>query len=76
MVRVDVRDTGPGMSAEECRRLFDKFAQGPGQRRSTGGIGLGLYISREIIQRHGGSIWASSNPGAGATFSFRIPVAP
>ena len=76
MVRVDIRDTGPGMSADECRRLFDKFAQGPGQRRSTGGVGLGLYISREIIQRHGGSIWASSNPGAGATFSFRIPVAP
>ena len=76
MVRVDVRDTGPGMSPDECRRLFDKFAQGPGQRRSTGGIGLGLYISREIILRHGGSIWASSTPGAGATFSFRIPVAP
>ncbi|HEU5060083.1 MAG TPA: ATP-binding protein, partial [Kofleriaceae bacterium] len=76
MVRVDVRDTGPGMAADECRRLFDKFAQGPGQRRSTGGIGLGLYISRQIIQRHGGSIWASSTPGAGATFSFRIPVAP
>jgi signal transduction histidine kinase len=76
MVRVDIRDTGPGMSPEECRRLFDKFAQGPGQRRSTGGVGLGLYISREIIQRHGGSIWASSEPGAGASFSFRIPVAP
>jgi len=76
VVRVDIRDTGPGMSADECRLLFDKFAQGPGQRRSTGGVGLGLYISREIIQRHGGSIWASSTPGAGATFSFRIPVAP
>lgn len=75
VVRVDVRDTGPGMSADECRLLFDKFAQGPGQRRSTGGVGLGLYISREIIQRHAGSIWASSSPGAGATFSFRIPVA-
>jgi signal transduction histidine kinase/tetratricopeptide (TPR) repeat protein len=75
VVRVDVTDTGPGMSAEECRQLFDKFAQGPGQRRSTGGVGLGLYISREIILRHGGSIWASSAPGQGATFSFRIPVA-
>jgi signal transduction histidine kinase len=75
MVRVDVTDTGPGMAEEDCRRLFDKFAQGARHGRSQGGVGLGLYISREIIGRHGGSIWATSEPGRGATFSFRIPVA-
>ncbi|HUS66428.1 MAG TPA: ATP-binding protein, partial [Kofleriaceae bacterium] len=77
MVRIDVSDTGPGMTEEQCRSLFEKFAQGTaGQRRMGGGVGLGLYISREIILRHGGSIWASASPGEGATFSFRIPVAP
>ncbi len=71
-VRVDVTDTGPGMDAELCSRLFEKFAQG-GKRR-TKGVGLGLYISREIVQRHGGSIWAKSTLGKGSTFSFRVPV--
>lgn len=72
-IRVDVRDTGPGMSEELRGRLFEKFSQGSGRRRSSG-VGLGLYISREIIIRHGGSIWVESELGNGSTFSFRIPV--
>jgi len=72
-VRVDVADTGPGMSEAVRSRLFRKFSQGTGKR---GGVGLGLYISREIISRHGGTIWVTSEPGKGATFSFRIPIAP
>jgi signal transduction histidine kinase len=71
-VRVDVRDTGPGMSAEIRQRLFEKFAQG-GRKRGKG-VGLGLYISREIIRRHGGTIWVNSELGQGSTFSFRIPL--
>ena len=73
VVRVDVSDTGPGMSAEDCRRLFERFVQG---RRRRGGVGLGLYISREIIRRHGGTIWVTSQLGQGSTFSFRLPPAP
>jgi two-component system CheB/CheR fusion protein len=73
-VRVDVNDTGPGMSEELRARLFEKFAQGVGRKRSSG-VGLGLYISREIIMRHGGTIWVESELGKGTTFSFRIPVA-
>ncbi|WP_428264736.1 protein kinase domain-containing protein [Haliangium sp.] len=73
-VRVDVSDTGPGMSAELRSRLFEKFAQGSGRKRATG-VGLGLYISREIVMRHGGSIWVDSELDKGTTFSFRIPVA-
>lgn len=73
VVRVDVTDTGPGMSAEDCRRLFERFVQG---RRRRGGVGLGLYISREIIRRHGGTIWVTSTLGQGSTFSFRLPPAP
>lgn len=75
-VRVDVTDTGPGMNEELRAKLFEKFAQGSGRRRSSG-IGLGLYISREIVMRHGGTIWVeSSEVGKGTTFSFRIPVVP
>ncbi|MCA9676355.1 MAG: HAMP domain-containing histidine kinase, partial [Myxococcales bacterium] len=73
-IRVDVRDTGPGMTPELLANLFAKFTQAPGATRARG-IGLGLYISREIVRRHGGSIWVESELGKGATFSFRIPVA-
>lgn len=73
-VRVDVTDTGPGMSDELRTRLFEKFAQGVGRKRSSG-VGLGLYISREIVIRHGGTIWVESQLDKGTTFSFRIPVA-
>jgi signal transduction histidine kinase/tetratricopeptide (TPR) repeat protein len=73
-IRVDVADTGPGMSPELHQHLFEKFGQGSGRRRSAG-VGLGLYISRELIMRHGGSIWVESQLGVGTTFSFRVPIA-
>jgi eukaryotic-like serine/threonine-protein kinase len=72
-IRVDVTDRGPGMTTEVRERLFQKFSQGSAKRSK--GVGLGLYISREIIDRHGGSIWVDSEPNQGATFSFRIPTA-
>jgi signal transduction histidine kinase len=74
-VRVDVTDTGPGMSEEVRANLFQKFRQGTPGRQSGKGVGLGLYISREIIVRHGGSMLATSARGEGSTFSFRVPVA-
>ena len=74
VIRVDVCDHGPGMSAELQAQLFEKFTQGAGAAR-RGGIGLGLYLCREIVRRHGGSIWVASELGKGATFSFRLPVA-
>jgi len=73
-IRVDVKDTGPGMSERVRTQLFQKFSQGRRGRRSSG-VGLGLYISREIISRHGGSIFVTSKEGEGSTFSFRIRLA-
>jgi signal transduction histidine kinase/tetratricopeptide (TPR) repeat protein len=73
-IRVDIADTGPGMTADLRERLFEKFSQGAGKKR-TAGVGLGLYISREIVSRHGGVIWVESEPGHGATFSLRVPAA-
>jgi two-component system, OmpR family, sensor histidine kinase VicK len=69
-VVVNVIDTGEGIHHEMIPRLFTKFAS-----KSNSGTGLGLYISKNIIESHGGRIWAESNPdGEGATFSFSLPI--
>jgi Na+/proline symporter/nitrogen-specific signal transduction histidine kinase len=74
-VRVDVRDNGPGLSAEEQAVVFDKFRQGGDTLTAKPqGTGLGLHISRRIIERLGGRLWAESRPGAGACFSFTLPA--
>ena len=57
-------------------QLFAKFAQGENSKKHSRGVGLGLFISREIVQRHGGQIWVESEPGKGSIFSFRIPCVP
>jgi signal transduction histidine kinase len=69
---VSIKDTGTGINPEIMPRLFSKFAT----KSDTGtGIGLGLYISKSIVEAHGGRIWAENNPdGKGATFSFSLPV--
>jgi len=73
-VRYTVQDNGVGMPPEECQGLFERYAQSSRNRRSAG-LGLGLYLCRQIIQAHGGQIGASSQPGQGATFWFTLPVA-
>jgi signal transduction histidine kinase len=67
---ISVRDTGEGINPGIYPRLFTKFAT-----HSIVGTGLGLYISKNIIEAHGGKIWAENNPdGKGATFSFSLPL--
>jgi signal transduction histidine kinase len=69
---VSVADEGPGMNETELARVFDKFVRG---RTSTpAGTGLGLYISKQIINAHGGEIEAHSEEGRGATVSFSLPL--
>lgn len=69
-VIVSIRDTGEGINPEIIPRLFTKFAT-----RSFSGTGLGLYISKNIIEAHGGKMWAENNPhGEGATFTFTLPL--
>jgi signal transduction histidine kinase len=72
-VRVTVRDDGPGIPEGDLDRVFEGFCQLA--ESDARGLGLGLYISRAIIQAHGGKIWATSGPGAGSTFSFTVPRA-
>jgi signal transduction histidine kinase len=74
-VIVDINDTGIGIPPEKVERLFQPFATAaPSGRRKLKGIGLGLVITRYILELHGGKIWAESELGAGSTFSFVLPV--
>jgi len=69
-VIVSIKDTGEGINPEIQPRLFTKFAT-----RSFSGTGLGLYISKSIVEAHGGKMWAENNPeGNGATFTFTLPL--
>ena len=69
MLQVDVRDTGPGIDAAIGDRIFDAFHTSKPQ-----GMGMGLAISRSIVEAHGGRIWVRPNEGPGVTFSFTLPI--
>jgi Na+/proline symporter/nitrogen-specific signal transduction histidine kinase len=74
-VRVAVADNGPGLSAEECTVIFEKFRQGGNTMTDKPqGTGLGLPISRQIVEYFGGKLWVESTPGDGATFIFTVPL--
>jgi Na+/proline symporter/signal transduction histidine kinase len=75
-VQVDVSDNGPGIAAANQAIIFERFRQGGDALiDKPEGTGLGLPISRQIIEHFGGKLWLTSEPGQGATFSFRLPVA-
>jgi signal transduction histidine kinase/Na+/proline symporter len=74
-LRVDVRDNGPGIASEHQAVIFDKFRQvGDTLTAKPHGSGLGLHISRQIVEHFGGRMWVESAPGQGACFSFTLPV--
>ncbi|MGE5470970.1 MAG: ATP-binding protein [Bacteroidota bacterium] len=74
-VRVEVTDNGPGLTAEECQVIFEKFRQGGNTLTDKPqGTGLGLPISRQIVEYFGGNLWVESQPGKGATFIFTVPL--
>jgi len=67
-VRLTVRDTGVGIAKQNLDSLFDAF-----YTTKSGGMGIGLFVSRSIVERHQGRLWAEPNDGPGATFAFSIP---
>jgi signal transduction histidine kinase len=70
-VRLTVRDTGVGLPPQSLNSLFDPF-----HTTKSGGMGIGLFVSASIIQRHQGRLWAEPNDGEpGATFAFSVPCA-
>ncbi len=72
--QMTVRDTGIGMTREERATLFQPFVRGANVRREITGTGLGLYITRRIVQNHHGTISVKSEPGRGSTFTIRLPL--
>jgi two-component system OmpR family sensor kinase/two-component system sensor histidine kinase BaeS len=74
-VRVEIHDTGEGISAEDLPHIFERFYRGEKSRsRSTGGAGLGLAIAKGIVEAHGGRIGVESAIGQGTCFFFVLPA--
>jgi signal transduction histidine kinase/HAMP domain-containing protein len=74
-VMISVSDTGMGILEEDRERIFERFEQGTlGNGRRPDGAGLGLALSKEFVEMHGGRIWVESEVGKGATFTFSLPV--
>jgi signal transduction histidine kinase/CheY-like chemotaxis protein len=72
---ITVRDHGVGIPKVAQERLFERFFRAPNAKGSVSGMGLGLFISREIVQRHGGVLWVQSEEGEGSTFGVALPAA-
>ena len=75
-VRVSVSDSGPGIAPEDQARIFEEFQQAAAGKEQREGTGLGLALSRRLVELHGGRIWVESEPGRGSTFVFTLPVPP
>ena len=73
VARVAVADQGVGIAPGALPRLFDRFYRAEATASGAQGLGLGLYISRSLVQAHGGRMWAESTPGRGSTFVFTLP---
>jgi signal transduction histidine kinase/CheY-like chemotaxis protein len=71
---VTVADTGVGVAAEDCQRIFDSFQQGARPSEQAEGTGLGLTLSKRIVELHEGRIWVESEVGTGSTFGFALPA--
>jgi signal transduction histidine kinase len=73
VVEIAVADTGPGIRAEDCETIFEEFEQAPDGKQEEG-TGLGLPLSRKLVELHGGRLWVESEPGHGSTFRFTLPI--
>jgi signal transduction histidine kinase len=73
-VRVSVADTGPGVDPEDHERIFEEFRQTEAGLEQREGTGLGLALSKRLVELHGGRIWIESEPGQGSTFVFTLPA--
>jgi len=74
LVRVDVRDRGPGIASEDQKLIFEKFGRVTGTGATRPGTGLGLFIARSIAEAHGGALEVDSAPDQGATFTLELPL--
>jgi signal transduction histidine kinase len=75
-VEVSIADRGPGIAQDKMGRLFKKYGGSAEQSFGRESLGLGLYITKGLVEAHGGRIWAESEEGKGSTFSFTLPSYP
>ncbi|MDO9405547.1 MAG: hybrid sensor histidine kinase/response regulator [Polaromonas sp.] len=75
-VRIEVQDQGRGISEADQQRIFDQFERAAGDDDGSGGLGLGLFITRQLVKAHGGSIGVHSREGEGSVFSVTLPLMP
>ena len=75
-VRVSIADTGPGIAPEDQARIFEEFQQATAGKEQREGTGLGLALSKRLVELHGGRIWVDSELGKGSTFVFTLPMPP
>jgi signal transduction histidine kinase len=75
-VRVSVADTGPGIASEDRERIFEEFQQTEAGIDQREGTGLGLALSKRLVELHGGRIWVESELGKGSRFVFTLPARP
>jgi signal transduction histidine kinase len=73
-LRISVADTGPGVPPEDRDRIFEEFQQTSAGAEQRDGTGLGLALSKRLVELHGGRIWVDSEPGSGSTFTFTLPA--
>jgi signal transduction histidine kinase len=73
-VQVSVADTGPGIAPEDQERIFEEFQQTDVGAQQREGTGLGLALSKRLVELHGGRIWVESQPGHGSRFVFTLPA--
>lgn len=74
VAKICIKDQGPGIDPEHHERIFQRFERVK-DNDNIGGLGLGLYISRQIIEAHNGKIYVESTPGSGSNFIIELPVA-
>jgi signal transduction histidine kinase len=72
-IRISVRDTGPGIPSKDQERIFEEFQQAEAGKEQREGTGLGLALSKRLVELHDGRIWVDSKPGNGSTFTFTLP---
>jgi signal transduction histidine kinase len=73
-VAVRVRDRGPGVDPLEAQDIFDPFYRSASTAKMAGGAGIGLYVSRRLVEAMGGQIWATPRPAGGSEFTFVLPT--
>lgn len=74
--KISIQDYGLGIAVEDQKRIFDRFFRSTDIQHNYPGMGIGLYVSQQIVEEHGGQLWVDSELGKGSIFSLTLPITP